>query len=83
MPYKKVKSEVEALKRELERFPKETGKLEEMLDHAGESIEHYTPEAVRELLQMLKDTTEEFEVEHPQITSLINQVMVSLSNLGI
>lgn len=83
MPYKKVKNEVEELKRELERSPKETGKLEEMLTDAGETLERYTPEAVRELVQSLKDATEEFEVEHPRITSLMNQVMVSLSNLGI
>ncbi|MBN2684795.1 MAG: DUF4404 family protein [Pontiellaceae bacterium] len=83
MPYKKVKNEVEELKRELERSPKETGKLEEMLADAGETLERYTPEAVRELVQSLKDATAEFEVEHPQITTLMNQVMVSLSNLGI
>jgi septal ring factor EnvC (AmiA/AmiB activator) len=83
MPYKKVKNEVEELKRELERSPKETGKLEEMLADASETLERYTSEAVLELVQTLKQSASELEVEHPHITSLMNQVMVSLSNLGI
>jgi hypothetical protein len=83
MPHKKVKQSIDELKGELLQTPKETGPFEEKLDAAKEGIEHYTPEAVKELAQALQKEADEFEVEHPRITALINNVMTSLSNLGI
>lgn len=83
MPHKEVKKSIDELKSELEQTPKETSLFEEALEHAKEGIERYTPEAVQELLQTLQREAEEFEVEHPRITALINNVMTSLSNLGI
>lgn len=83
MPHKEVKRQIVELKTELEQTPKETGPLEEKLDAAKEGIERYTPEAIQELVQTLQREAEEFEVEHPRITALINNVMTSLSNLGI
>lgn len=83
MPHKDVKKSINELKVELQSTPKETSQFEELLEHAREGIERYTPDAVQELLQTLQREAKEFEVEHPQITALINQVMTSLSNLGI
>lgn len=83
MPHKEVKDRIGELKRELEQTPKETSQFEELLEHAKDGIERYTPEAVQELVQTLQREAEEFEVEHPRITALVNQVMTSLSNLGI
>jgi hypothetical protein len=83
MPHKEVKESIQELKGELAKSPKETGLLEETLESAKEGIEHYTPEAVKELVQSLQKEADEFEVEHPSITALINNVMTSLSNLGI
>ncbi len=83
MPHKEVKKTIGELKSELEQTPKDTGVLEEKLEQAREGIERYTPEAVQELAQILQREAEEFEVEHPRITALINQVTTALSNLGI
>ncbi|MDF7808746.1 DUF4404 family protein [Pontiellaceae bacterium B12219] len=83
MPHNDVKKSIEALKGELVQTPKETGRFEETLESAKEGIEHYTPEAVKDLVQTLQREADEFEVEHPRITALINNVMTSLSNLGI
>ena len=83
MPHNEVKKTITELKRELEQTPKETSQFEEMLEHARDGIERYTPDAVQELLQTLQREAKEFEVEHPRITALINQIMTSLSNLGI
>lgn len=83
MPHKEVKRAIEDLSDELKQTPKETGPLEETLDHAQEGIERYTPEAVQNLVGTLQRESEEFETEHPRITELINQVMTALSNLGI
>lgn len=83
MPHNEVKKSIDKLKVELQQTPKETGRFEETLENAVEGIEQYTPEAVKDLLHTLKTEAKEFEVEHPQITALINNVMTSLSNLGI
>ena len=83
MPHKEVKRTIGELKSELEQTPKETGFLEEKLEQAREGIDRYTPEAVQELVETLQCEADGFEVEHPRITALINQVMTALSNLGI
>jgi len=83
MPHKEVKKTIGELKSELEQTPKETGFLEEKLEQAREGIERYTPEAIQELVEILRREADEFEVEHPRITALINQMTTALSNLGI
>ena len=83
MPHKEIKKQIGELKSELEQTPKETGFLEEKLEQAREGIERYTPESAQELAQFLLNEADEFEVEHPRITALINQVSTTLSNLGI
>ncbi len=83
MPHNEVKNRLGELKSELEKTPKETGFLEEKLEQAREEIERYTPEAIQELAATLQREADEFEVEHPRITALINQVTTALSNLGI
>lgn len=83
MPHNEVKKSIDELKGELEQTPKETGLFEETLEAAKEGVEQYTPEAVKDLVQTLQREADEFEVEHPRITALINNVMTSLSNLGI
>ncbi|MCF7848643.1 MAG: DUF4404 family protein [Kiritimatiellales bacterium] len=83
MPHKEIRKSIDELKLELEQTPKETGFLEEKLEQAKEGIERYTPEAVQELVETLQRESDEFEVEHPRITALINQVMTALSDIGI
>jgi ABC-type transporter Mla subunit MlaD len=42
-----------------------------------------TGDVSRALVQSLQSTAEEFEARHPQLTAIINNVMTSLSGLGI
>lgn len=83
MPHREIKKIIGVLRGELENTAKETGVLEARLEQAREGIERYTPEAIQELAQFLHNEADAFEVEHPRITALINQVMTSLSHLGI
>lgn len=83
MPHKEVKKSISELKTELQQLPKETDALEQKLDQIHDSIEQYTPEVIKDFVSYLDDETKEFEVEHPQITALLNQVMTALSNIGI
>lgn len=83
MPRSEIKKSIEDLKNELEQTSVETGVFEEILETAKDGVDRYTPEAVHELAQILHKEADTFEVEHPRITALINNVMTSLSNLGI
>ena len=83
MPHGEIRKKIDDLKTELERTPKETSQFEELLERTKDRIERYTPETLQDLVQDLQQEAKEFEIEHPQITALINQVMTSLSNLGI
>ena len=83
MPHQQVKKSIEVLENELKKTPKETAVLEKKLHHAQEGIEEYAPEALKDFSAFLHREVEEFEIEHPQIVALINQVTTALSNLGI
>jgi hypothetical protein len=83
MPHKEIRESIGQLKCELERTPKETTALEEKLEKAREELERYTPDAIQDLIKLLQREADEFEVDHPRITALINHVMTHLSNLGI
>ena len=83
MPHGEIQKNIDELKSELERTPKETSQFEELLERAKDGVERYTPETLQDLVQNLQQEANEFEVEHPKVTALINQVMTSLSNLGI
>lgn len=50
--------------------------LERQVEGAGDS-EH------EGLIENVRDYIEQFEVEHPRLTGMLNRVMVALSNLGI
>lgn len=41
------------------------------------------PTAEQGLVAELKQRVDAFEVEHPRLTTILNEVMVTLSNLGI
>jgi len=83
MPHQQIKQSLGVLENELKNTPKETTILEKKVQHAQEGIEEYTPEALKDFSNFLHREVEEFEVEHPQIVALINQVTTALSNLGI
>lgn len=39
--------------------------------------------AHRHLLSSMEDTLHHFEVEHPRATAILNEIMVTLANMGI
>jgi len=83
MPHEDVKKAIDDLKVELEQTPKETGMLEGILERAKDGIERFSPEAITDLVETLRRESREFEVEHPRVTAMINQVANTLSGMGI
>lgn len=60
-----------------EKLEKLVEKLEKKLE-SPENAEHH-----HNLVEHLKESIAHFEVEHPRITGIINDLMVTLSNMGI
>ena len=50
----------------------------QILDTPGEEHLHH-----RTLKQSLQDSVRHFETSHPELTSVINNVLTSLANMGI
>jgi len=51
--------------------------IEQNVDYTGLSVDH------QDLVEDVKDAITHFEVEHPSITGLLNEVIMTLSNIGI
>jgi hypothetical protein len=76
----KLKQALEELRKELQQLvpthPELHGLYEKTI-HALDSGEH------RLLVNPLREAEKTFEVRHPKVTALINNVLASLSALGI
>ncbi len=70
---KKLGEDDDAIKQRMQRL---VADLERKLE--SEDSEHEP-----HLIEGLRQNIENFEVEHPRLTAVLNRVMVSLSNMGI
>jgi len=60
-----------------ERLSNLVENIEQNVDYSGVSEEH------QDLVEDVKEAIVHFEVEHPSITGILNEVMMTLSNVGI
>jgi len=88
MPEKILRDDIEKLRNEIANLsPDEDAskeKLESLLQDIESALE--TEEQNKnqsELLAGLKESVNHFETEHPRATAIINDIMVTLSNMGI
>jgi len=51
--------------------------IEQRIESSGGGAEHHA------LVEEMKDAITHFEVEHPRITGIINDIMMTLSSAGI
>lgn len=92
MPKQAFNESINNLKTELEKLQPTTSESEaevalqglndsvmKIIEHPGDVpfIHHY------DLMNKLKDSATEFEVDHPELTSAISHVIHTLSNIGI
>ena len=84
MPKQALKEKITDLKTQLQALsnPK-TSSSEELLTRLHDGVDHLTPSSLRDLTESLKFEIREVETEHPNITALLNQIVSSLSHLGI
>jgi len=60
-----------------ERLTSLVENIEQNVDYSGTSEEH------QDLIEDVKDAITHFEVEHPHITGILNEITMALSNSGI
>lgn len=87
MAEKEVSEALFQLRSEIETLSPENPELKERLEgllndledrlEATEDVNHL------HLVEDMKEAVTQFELEHPRITGILNELMVSLSNMGI
>ncbi|QHI69078.1 DUF4404 family protein [Tichowtungia aerotolerans] len=78
----KLKQHLEELQNELKKIGSENPVLKKLGGDVDAALEQ-TGEVSRTLAHSLQHAAEEFETHHPQLTAIINNIMTSLSNIGI
>jgi len=77
----KLKQALEELQNELKQIGSGEPKLQKLADEVQAALKERAGEVP--LVDSLRDAAETFEARHPQLIALINNVMNSLSNIGI
>ncbi len=80
-PLERLRTEIGKLGDEDEAIRQRMKRLVTDLERRLESSEEAEQEA--HLVDGLRQNVERFEVEHPRLTAVLNQIMVELSNMGI
>jgi len=88
MPEKILRDDIEKLRNEIANLSADEDASKEKLESLLQDIESglETEEQNKnqsELLAGLKESVNHFETEHPRATAIINDIMVTLSNMGI
>ncbi|MCK5676793.1 MAG: DUF4404 family protein [Verrucomicrobia bacterium] len=76
-----LQQSLEALHSELKQLGSDDPKLLKLAENVQTALDENSEELP--LVDSLRDATETFELNHPQLTAVINNVMNSLSNIGI
>ncbi len=83
-----LEQSLESLRRELDRIdPADAdirARLAALVDDIEARLETLEEDDEHDsLLERVRHQVEAFEVEHPRVTNILNDIMVTLSNLGI
>lgn len=91
MNQEELKQSIKTLQTELDKLDKldsENDAMRERLRHLIDEIEQQLAHPENEdqkdsLIEKLQHSIEQFEVEHPRITGIMNRIMMTLSDMGI
>jgi hypothetical protein len=87
MAEKEVSEALFNLRSEIERLessnPELKTKLEGLLDELEDNLEATEDENHLHLVEDMQEAISQFEIEHPRLTGIVNELMVRLSNMGI
>lgn len=75
-----------SLKKELDQISIENSDAKDHINTLIEEIENLKDQSSEDnafIINKLKQSIEHFETEHPRATAILNDIMVTLSNIGI
>lgn len=83
----KLRQELERLKAEADNLPSEDTagreRLQKVIDKLESRLAEDEDNDDEGLFDQLQDSVSHFEAEHPRATAILNDIMVTLSNMGI
>jgi hypothetical protein len=85
MTEQKINNALDELRKQGEDLanPESKERLETLMDNIEQNVDYDAPTEHHDVIEDVKDAITHFEVEHPQITAILNDIMVTLSNSGI
>ncbi len=88
MPDEKLRKSIKGLRAEIDRIDaKNAATKEEMEKLLGELEDHFNhpenPEDSQKLINKVEGLIAEYEVKHPRLSSALEEILVTLSNMGI
>lgn len=88
MALKKLEQDLESLREALGRIPPDDqdtrAQLQQHIEDIEKKLEHPEDEQHHhDLVEGLKKSIARFEADHPRATAILNDIMVTLSNMGI
>lgn len=87
MAEKEISEALYNLRSEIERLddgnPDLKSRLEGLLDDLEDNLEASEDANHLHLVEDMKDAISQFEVQHPTLSGIVNELMLTLSNMGI
>ena len=87
MPEQQLQENLEKLRAEIEQVAdsdtEAKARLNALINEIEASIDPEQETGDLKLVQNIKDAVAHFETEHPRTTAILNDIMVTLSNMGI
>lgn len=81
-----INEKIVSLKKELDKLSIENSDAKDHINELIEEIENLKGKPSEDnsfIINKLKQSIENFETEHPRTTAILNDIMVTLSNIGI
>ena len=81
-----INQKITDLRKELEKLNFDNVDEKKHIDELLEEIESANKESEEEtnfIIDKIKTSIDRFETEHPRATAILNEIMVTLSNIGI
>ena len=87
MPEQQIRDNLEKLRAEIDQVAdsdtQAKAKLNTLINEIEASIDPGQESADQNIAEHIKDAVTHFETEHPRATAILNDIMVTLSNMGI
>jgi len=87
MPEQQLRNNLEKLRAEIDQVADSDtlakARLNALINDIEACVDPEQTSGDNKLVQNIKDTVAHFETEHPRATAILNDIMVTLSNMGI